>query len=94
MRKIFAWGMAHGAWCITVRVSEHALAHYGAMPHDLCPMQKPYTALSVGVDCLPGWHQFPEKRQVLAGDHRFAVLFQDGAAGRPAESSGQRRIIQ
>ena len=28
--------MGHGAWCITVRVSEHVLAHYGAMPHAPC----------------------------------------------------------
>ena len=31
--------MGKGAWCITVRVSEHVLAHNGAMRHALCPMQ-------------------------------------------------------
>ena len=36
MRKTFAWGKAHGAWCNTVRVPEHALVHYGAMPHAPC----------------------------------------------------------
>ena len=39
MLRIFAWGKGHGAWCITVRVSEHALANYGAMRHAPCPMQ-------------------------------------------------------
>ena len=38
MRSIFAWGKAHGAWCITVRVSEPALAYYGAM--HLAPCDK------------------------------------------------------
>ncbi|MCB0315627.1 MAG: hypothetical protein KDH84_20630, partial [Calditrichaeota bacterium] len=38
MRKILAWGMGHGAWCITVQVSELTLAHYGAMPHAPCAM--------------------------------------------------------
>ena len=28
--------MGHGAWCITVRVSEPALVHYGAMPYAPC----------------------------------------------------------
>ena len=28
--------MGQGAWCLTVRVSEPALAHYGAMPHAPC----------------------------------------------------------
>ena len=28
----FARGMGHGAWCITVRVSELMLVYYGAMP--------------------------------------------------------------
>ena len=36
MRETFAWGMGHGAWRITVQVSGHALAHYGAMPHAPC----------------------------------------------------------
>ena len=36
MRRIFAWSKAHGAWCITVQVSEHELAHYGAMPFAPC----------------------------------------------------------
>ena len=45
MRSTFAWGMAHGAWCITVRVSEPALAHHGAMPHAI----KFYTVLSMSV---------------------------------------------
>ena len=31
--------MGHGAWCITVRVSEPALVYYGAMHHALCPMR-------------------------------------------------------
>ena len=43
MRSIFAWGKAHGAWCITVRVSRHAIVHYGAMPHAI----KFYTVLSM-----------------------------------------------
>ena len=28
--------LLHGAWFITVRVSEPALVHYGAMPHAPC----------------------------------------------------------
>ena len=36
IRSTFAWGKAHGARGLTVRVSEHALAHYGAMPFAPC----------------------------------------------------------
>lgn len=39
--------MGQGAWCVTVRVSGHALAHYGAMPLAPCPMQKNFTLFSV-----------------------------------------------
>ena len=39
MRRTFAWGKGHGAWGMTVRVSEPALVHYGAMHHALCPMR-------------------------------------------------------
>ena len=39
--------MGHGAWCITVRVSEHALVHSGAMPH--APCDKPCTVLRMRV---------------------------------------------
>ena len=47
MQRTFAWGKAHGAWCITVRVSNHALAHYGAMP--FAPCRQLYTVLSMNV---------------------------------------------
>ena len=31
--------LLHGAWFITVRVSEHALVYHGAMHHAPCSMQ-------------------------------------------------------
>ena len=36
MGRIFAWGMVY----YSADVSKHALAHYGAMRHALCPMPK------------------------------------------------------
>ena len=35
----FCMGQGAWAWSLTVWVSEHALAHDGAMPHALSPMR-------------------------------------------------------